>query len=60
MVRGVLDEANKDLKIAKSLGFRHTLFQPRGPFPVKDTMGMGIVMVMLQSSLEKAKYMLST
>ncbi len=55
-VKGTLDEAKRGLAIASSLGFAHTLFNPRGPFPVADTMGMGMAIVMLQRSLNPGKY----
>ncbi len=41
-INGVLLEAKRGLAIATSLGFAHALFEPRGPFPVADSMGMGI------------------
>ncbi len=55
-IRGVLGEAKRGLAIASSLGFAHSLFRPRGPFPVLDTMGMGVAVVMLQRSLNPGKY----
>jgi hypothetical protein len=55
-VKGVLEEAKKGLAIATALGFSHSLFRPRGPFPVIDNMGMGVAVLMLQCSLHKGKY----
>jgi hypothetical protein len=50
-IKNTLDEAKRGLAIASSLGFVHSLYHPRGPFPVVDTMGMGIAIVMVQRSL---------
>jgi hypothetical protein len=47
-VRGVLDEGKRGLAIATSLGFAHSLFRSRGPFPPADNMGMGVAVVMVQ------------
>jgi hypothetical protein len=55
-VKGVLDEAKRGLAIASSLGFAHSLFRPRGPFPAVDTMGMGVAVVIVQRSLAKGRY----
>jgi hypothetical protein len=50
-VRRVLDEAKQGQANSSALGFAHTLFAPRGPFPATDTMGMGVAVVMVQRSL---------
>ncbi len=55
-VNKVVQEAKRGLSIASSLGFAHTLFRPMGPFPVVDSMGMGVAVVMLQRSLDKGKH----
>jgi hypothetical protein len=55
-IKGTLDEAKRGLAMDSSLSFAHTLFSPRGPFPVADTMGMGVAIVMLQCSLNPGKY----
>jgi hypothetical protein len=55
-VRGVLDEGKRGLAIATPLGFAHSLFRPRGPFPPADNMGMGVAVVMVQRSLGRGKY----
>jgi hypothetical protein len=55
-VRSILEEEKRGLAIASALGFAHTLFHPRGPFPVIDNMGMGVAVVMLQRSLNKGGY----
>jgi hypothetical protein len=55
-VKGVLDETKRGLAIASSLGFAHTLFRPRGPFPPIDTMGVGVAVVMIQRSLHQGRY----
>ncbi len=52
----VVQEAKRGLSIASSLGFAHTLFRPMGPFPVVDSMGMGVAVVMLKRSLDKGKH----
>lgn len=50
-ISGVLSEAKRGLAIASSLRFGHSVFRPRGSFPVLDMMGMGVAIVMLQRSL---------
>jgi len=55
-VNGVLTEALRGLTIASQLGFAHALFQPRGPFPVEDTMGMAAAIIIVQRSLAKGRY----
>jgi hypothetical protein len=55
-VCGVLDEALRGLNIASQLGFAHSLFHPRGPFPLADTFGMGAAIVIVQRSLSKGRY----
>jgi hypothetical protein len=55
-VRGALEEAKRGLAIATQLGFAHSLFGPRGPFPLADTMGMGVAVVIVQRSLARGKY----
>jgi hypothetical protein len=42
--------------IARYLGFGDYLFPPMGPFPLQDTFGMGIAIVMLESSLRPGRY----
>jgi hypothetical protein len=55
-IRGVLDEAKRGIAIASALGFAHSLFQPRGPFPPMDTMGVGVAVIIVQRSLDKERY----
>jgi len=55
-VRSVLEEALRGLSIASQLGFAHSLFGPRGPFPVADSMGMGPAIVIVQRSLARGRY----
>ncbi len=55
-MKSVLDEAKRGIAIASALGFAHSLFGPRGPFPPADTMGMGVAVVMLQRSLDRGRY----
>jgi hypothetical protein len=53
MVGGILLEAKISLAIATQLGHTYSLFFPRGPNSVVDSMGMGIAVVMVQCSLNK-------
>jgi ribosomal protein S10 len=55
-VRGVLGEAKRGIAIASSLGFAHSLFHSRGPFPPVDTMGVGTAVVIIQCSLDQGWY----
>ena len=55
-IRGVLDEAKRGLSIASQLGFAHSLFPSRGPFPLEDSFGIGAAVVIVQRSLAKGKY----
>jgi hypothetical protein len=55
-MNGVLTEAVRGLRIASELGFAHALFQPRGPFPVEDSMGMAAAIVIVQRSLARGRY----
>jgi len=55
-VRGVLDETLRGLNIASHLGFAHSLFHPRGPFPLTDTFGLGAAIIIVQRSLSKGRY----
>lgn len=48
-VKGILDETKR---IASSLGFAHTLFRPRGPFPPIE----GVAVVMIQRLLHQGCY----
>ncbi len=43
-----LGELKRGCKIAHSLGMRHGMFRPMGPFPLEDSFGMGPAVVMLQ------------
>jgi hypothetical protein len=52
----VLLEAKIGLAIVTQLGYANSLFRPRGPYPVVDSMGMGIAVVMVQHSLNKGCY----
>ncbi len=38
------------------MGFAHALFSSRGPFPVTDSMGMTVAVVMLQRFIAPGKY----
>jgi hypothetical protein len=51
-----LSECRRGSDIAASLGFKHKLFQPMGPFPLQDTFGMSAAIVILQNSLNPGKY----
>jgi hypothetical protein len=51
-----LSECRRGSDIASSLGFKHKLFQPMGPFPLEDTFGMAAAIVILQVSLNPGKY----
>jgi hypothetical protein len=42
--------------IATYLGFGDQLFPPMGPFPLQDTFGIGIAIVMLESSIRLGRY----
>ena len=48
-------EGVKIRKLGDSMGLIN-LFPATGPFPLEDTMGMGIVVCMLQRSLDKGRY----
>ncbi len=43
------------VSISASLGFKHKLSRPLGPFPVDDNFGMGAAIVMLQLSLQPGR-----
>ena len=45
----------KIVRLEKELNLQST-FPSMGPFPVKDVLGMGIVVCMLRRSLEKGRY----
>lgn len=51
-----LTECRRGSDIAASLGFKHKLFLPMGPFPLEDTFGMAAAIVILQVSLNPGKY----
>ncbi len=55
-IERTLAEAKRGLAIAAALGFQSQLFQPMGPFPIEDSMGMGAAIVTLQLSLNTGKY----
>jgi hypothetical protein len=55
-VRATLSSCQHGSKIAASLGFKHKLFRPMGPFPLDDNFGMCAAMVLLQQSLKPGKY----
>ncbi len=55
-ISNVLDKAKRGLAIATSLGFTHSLFRPRGPFPPVYSMGMGVAVVMVQRLLGRGRY----
>jgi hypothetical protein len=54
-VSRTLTECRRGSNIAQSLGFKHKLFAPMGPFPVDDTFGMSAAIVILQLSLNPGK-----
>jgi hypothetical protein len=55
-VSRTLAECKRGLDIAGSLGFRNNLFPQMGPFPLDDSFGMGVAIVILQISLNPGKY----
>lgn len=55
-VNRVLQKVKRGLAITSSLGFAHALFQPRDPFPLDDSIGVGVVIVMLQRSLAPRRH----
>ncbi len=55
-VSRTLSECRRGSNIAASLGFKHKLFRPMGPFPLDDTFGMSAAIVILQVSLNPGKY----
>jgi hypothetical protein len=46
-----LGELRRGSQIAYSVGFGASMFPPMGPFPVEDTFGIGVVIVILELSL---------
>jgi hypothetical protein len=56
LVARTLTECRRGSNIAASLGFQNNLFRPMGPFPLKDSFGMGAAIVILQVSLNPGKY----
>jgi hypothetical protein len=55
-VSRTLAECRRGSNIANSLGFKHKLFRPMGPFTLDDTFGMSAAIVILQVSLNPGKY----
>jgi hypothetical protein len=55
-VRGNLAACRQGTDIAAALGLKAKLFWPLGPFPLNDTFGMGVAIVMLKASLRPGKY----
>jgi len=53
--RSTLTHCRQGGRVATSLGFQDTLFKPPGPFPLEDTFGMAVAMVILQMSLQPGK-----
>jgi hypothetical protein len=45
-----MGELKRGASIARSFGFSKRMFRPMGPFPVEDTFGVGVAIVMLELS----------